>query len=41
MVFFVSFPLGGGWRKIPCLSIPDYPIGLLLTLRCNTSKPAA
>jgi hypothetical protein len=33
MVFFVSFPLPGGWRKIPCLFLSGYPV---CTLRCNT-----
>jgi hypothetical protein len=37
-VFFVSFPLGRGWRKIPCLPIPDYSTCLLATLRCNTRQ---
>jgi hypothetical protein len=37
MVFFVSFPLGGGWRKIPCLFAAGYPDLPWATLRCNTS----
>jgi hypothetical protein len=36
MVFFVSFPLGGGWRKIPCLFAAGYPDLPWATLRCNT-----
>jgi len=35
MVFFVSFPLGGGRRKIPCLLFPGYSVA---TLRCNNSN---
>jgi len=34
--FFISFPLGGGWRKIPCLPCQNYSACLFATLRCNT-----
>ncbi|HSQ26001.1 MAG TPA: hypothetical protein VLM80_02645 [Anaerolineales bacterium] len=32
----VSFPLAGGWRKIPCLFASGYPDLSWATLRCNT-----
>jgi len=35
MVFWVSFPLGRGWRTIPCLLVSAYPFLLSVTLRCN------